>query len=93
MTLKVNATLTYEEVTALYTLVSLLQTSTDEELSKKEKKQFVERAQQELDLCKKVTCGLKSELFKVWQALPEGNFLKFAYEDDVWTLDDTDLNY
>lgn len=61
--------------------MALLQHWTDEDqvLSKEE------------EVAYRVLAGLRRGLYAEWLKLPEGDHLKEAYRDLVWTLDDTDL--
>jgi hypothetical protein len=34
---------------------------------------------------------VRGELYKNWEALPNGSHLKSAYSDEVWTWNDEDL--
>lgn len=34
---------------------------------------------------------VSQSLFDTWQSLPDGDHLKYSYQDEVWTWDDTDL--
>ena len=43
------------------------------------------------ELVRRVSGGLDSSIYNVWLALPDGDHLKEAYRDKVWTVDDTDL--
>ena len=44
------------------------------------------------DIAYKWVAYVRGVVYENWQALPEGNHLKGAYEDDVWAWDDADLD-
>tara|TARA_B110000444_G_C18706644_1_gene531635 strand:- start:650 stop:931 length:282 start_codon:yes stop_codon:yes gene_type:complete len=90
MSLKATVTITYEEHQALCNVLGTLEyllTLDDEALS--QDRQITLKS--ELSLSKCVLAGIASELYKEYQALPNGNHLKLAYEDRIWSIDDTDL--
>jgi hypothetical protein len=83
MTLHVTTSLSLEEVDALRWAAKQAYTSQDGSDYDKYAAELVRR----------VCGGLDSAIYNVWNDLPNGNHLKEAYRDRIWTVDDTDLEY
>ena len=82
MTLEVTTCLSLEEANALRWAVSETYHSCDKSNT---------WVNHNASVAMRVVGRLDHDLYERWKGLPDGDHLKEAYRDEVWTLDDTDL--